>query len=31
MQDQGTQAGNNTPTNKPEALRELLRAWKLLP
>lgn len=25
------QAGNNTPTNKPEALRELLRAWKLLP
>ena len=25
------QAGNNSPTNKPEALRELLRAWKLLP
>ncbi|MCY7388382.1 MAG: hypothetical protein LH481_10010 [Burkholderiales bacterium] len=25
------QAGQNTPTNKPEALRELLRAWKLLP
>jgi Hydrazine synthase alpha subunit middle domain len=25
------QAGNNTPANKPEALRELLRAWKLLP
>ncbi len=25
------QAGNNAPTNKPEALRELLRAWKLLP
>ncbi len=24
------QAGQNTPTNKPEALRELLRAWKLL-
>ena len=25
------QAGQNPPTNKPEALRELLRAWKLLP
>ena len=25
------QAGQNTPTNKPEALRDLLRAWKLLP
>ena len=25
------QAGNNSPTNKPEALREVLRAWKLLP
>jgi hypothetical protein len=25
------QAGRATPTNKPEALRELLRAWKLLP
>ena len=25
------QAGAPTPTNKPEALRDLLRAWKLLP
>lgn len=25
------QAGRATPTNKPEALRELMRAWKLLP
>jgi hypothetical protein len=25
------QAGNGSPTNKPEALRDLLRAWKLLP
>ena len=25
------QAGQNTPVNKPEALRELLRFWKLLP
>jgi hypothetical protein len=24
------QAGQSTPTNKPEALRKLLRAWKLL-
>jgi cytochrome c553 len=23
------QAGNPSPTNKPEALRELLRYWKL--
>ena len=25
------QAGGNAPTNKPEALRELLRSWKSLP
>ena len=25
------QAGQTAPTNKPEALRDLLRAWKLLP
>jgi len=25
------QAGGAAPTNKPEALRELLRTWKTLP